>query len=323
MLKIVCKSLLAILLLIPGLSQAHDARPLYLQINALATASSGAYQYTVKMQVPPSVEANNRPYLTLPDNCTHESMGMVVRVECGQALSGQTLRIDWPKYNPSITTLISAELGSKERYQQLLRPGESSWQVPAERDSLSVVTDYSILGVEHILIGWDHLLFLLCLIWIAGTFKRLLITISGFTVAHSLTLVLTTLGYIRLPIAPVEAVIALSILFLATEIIRNRRDTLAWRFPVAVSTLFGLIHGFGFASVLQDIGLPQGDLGIALLFFNVGVEIGQVLFVGAVVAIFTVLKRVEKFPLAQAQTMMVYGAGSLAAFWTLERVSGF
>lgn len=312
-----------VLLLASGIAQAHDARPLYLQINELKNASNGKYNYSVKLQVPPSVGTDNRPYLTLPQDCSHQPMGMIVQVQCTSPLTGKTLLIDWPQHNPSISTLISASMGSKDSYQQLLGPGERSWQVPEERDSRRVAIDYSVLGVEHILIGWDHLLFLLCLIWIAGTFKRLLITISGFTVAHSLTLVLTTLGYIRLPIAPVEAVIALSILFLAAEILRNRRDTLAWRFPVAVSALFGLIHGFGFASVLQEIGLPQGDLGIALLFFNVGVEIGQILFVGVVVSAFKFVQRWKPFPLAHVQTFIMYGAGSLATFWTLERVSGF
>ena len=317
------RTVLASLLMAPGILLAHDARPLYVQIDALDRESTAEYIYTVKLQVPPTIEANNRPYLTLPDGCTHQRMGRLIQLECASALSGQTLQVSWPIHNPSISTLIRATLGSGESFQQLLPPDENSWQVPTERSKLAVAKEYSLLGIEHILIGWDHLLFLVCLIWIAETFKRTLITISGFTVAHSITLALTTLGYVRLPIAPVEAVIALSILFLATEILRDRRDTLAWRFPVAVSTLFGLIHGFGFASVLQDIGLPQNDLGAALLCFNIGVEIGQILFVGGVMTIFALLRRVDTFPLAGAQTLLVYGAGSLAAFWTLERVSGF
>ncbi|WP_138440475.1 HupE/UreJ family protein [Marinobacter alexandrii] len=323
MLKLAFRTLLASLLLMPGILLAHDARPLYVQIDTLDSEPAAERLYTVKLQVPPTIDASNRPYLMLPDTCQHQPMGTLIRLHCATNLSGQTLRIGWPQHNPSISTLIRATLESGESYQKLLGPDETSWQVPTERGTLAVASEYSMLGIEHILIGWDHLLFLVCLIWIAGTFKRTLVTISGFTVAHSLTLVLTTLGYVRLPIAPVEAVIALSILFLAVEIVRNRRDTLAWRFPVAVSTLFGLIHGFGFASVLQDIGLPKNDLGAALLYFNIGVEIGQILFVSAVMAIFALLRRIETFPLAGAQTLMVYGAGSLAAFWTLERVSGF
>ncbi|MDI9245343.1 HupE/UreJ family protein [Marinobacter sp. CHS3-4] len=315
--------LIAALILTPCLTLAHDARPLFVQINESGGTGAGIHQYTVKLQVPPTVVTGNRPYLSLPEICTAERMGVITQLKCSAPLTGQALTIGWPEHNPSISTLIRVSLASGESYQQLLGPDENNWQVPAERDSLAVVSEYSVLGIEHILMGWDHLLFLLCLIFIAGNFRRILITISGFTVAHSLTLVLTTLGLIRLPIAPVEAVIALSILFLATEIIRDRRDTLAWRYPVAVSTLFGLIHGFGFASVLQEIGLPQNDLGLALLFFNIGVELGQILFVAAIMAAFAVLRRIETFPLARAQGVLVYGAGSLAAFWTLERVSGF
>lgn len=315
--------LLALLLLLPGTVLAHDARPLYLQINEVERAQSAAYHYTLKMQVPPSVEADNRPYLTLPDSCEHERLGLIVQLRCSAPLAGQTLQINYPQFNPSITTLVRASFSSGARYQQLLPPSESRWQVPTERTTSAVISEYSRLGVEHILMGWDHLLFLLCLLLIAGTLKRTLITISGFTLAHSLTLVLTTLGLIRVPVAPVEAVIALSILFLAAEIIRDRRDTLAWRHPVTVSTLFGLIHGFGFAAVLQDIGLPQTELGTALLFFNIGVEVGQVLFVGAVMALFALLRHWSGFPLLHAQKVMVYSVGSLAAFWTLQRIAGF
>ncbi|MBZ2168375.1 HupE/UreJ family protein [Marinobacter sp. F4216] len=314
--------LAVVLLLLPGVLKAHDARPLYLQINEVERAHSEAFHYTLKLQVPPSVETSNRPYLTLPDTCDHERMGMIIQVTCSAPLAGESVHINWPEHNPSISTLVRSSFSSGASYQQLLAPSESHWQVPTKRSTWAVASEYSSLGIEHILIGWDHLLFLLCLIWIAGTFKRTLITVTGFTLAHSVTLALTTLGMIRLPIAPVEAVIAMSILFLAAEIIRNRRDTFAWRYPVAVSTLFGLIHGFGFASVLQDIGLPKTDLGTALLFFNIGVEIGQVLFVGTVAALLSVLRRWGE-PMASAAPATIYGVGSLAAFWTLERVAGF
>lgn len=323
MLNTVSKLLLALVLLVPGPLLAHDARPLYLQINEINSVQPEQYQYTLKMQIPPSVEANNRPYVTLPESCRHERLGLVVQLACSTPLSGQSIGIHYPDFNPSITTLIRASFLNGEQSQALLSPSESQWQLPTAASKSQVIRDYTVLGVEHILIGWDHLLFLLCLLMISGTVKRTLITISGFTLAHSLTLVLTTLGIIRLPIAPVEAVIALSILFLAAEIIRDRRQTLAWRYPVAVSVLFGLIHGFGFASVLQDIGLPQTELTTALLFFNIGVEIGQVMFVLAVMTLFYLLRQWRRFPLEKLQQLMIYGAGSLAAFWTIERIAGF
>lgn len=323
MLNTVYRVLLALVLLAPGPLLAHDARPLYLQINEVDRTPSDRLHYTLKLQIPPSVEANNRPSLGIPDGCDHETLGMIVQLSCSQPLTGQTLAIHYPQFNPSITTLIRVSFSSGAHYQTLLSPSENTWQIPTEQSTSAVISEYTLLGIEHILIGWDHLLFLLCLLMISGTIKRTLITISGFTLAHSLTLVLTTLGMIQLPIAPVEAVIALSILFLAAEISRGNRQSLAWRYPMAVSILFGLIHGFGFASVLQDIGLPQTELTTALLFFNVGVEIGQVMFVSAVMLLFHLLGRLRAFPLAGLQQLMIYATGSLAAFWTIQRIAGF
>ncbi|WP_020681314.1 HupE/UreJ family protein [Marinobacterium rhizophilum] len=323
MLKIACKLLLALVLLAPTALFAHEARPLYLQIDELDSQQQGLYRYSLKLNVPPSIEADNRPYVMLPDSCQQQNLGPIAKVECSASLAGQTLSIDYPNFNPSITALVRVAFSSGETHQKLLSPGETQWQLPAPQSTSQVVGEYLELGIEHILAGWDHLLFLLCLLMISGTIKRTLVTVSGFTVAHSLTLVLTTLGLVRLPVAPVEAVIALSILFLAAEIARARRTSLAWRYPILVSSVFGLIHGFGFAAVLQEIGLPQTELATALLFFNVGVEIGQVAFVLTVMTTFWLLGKWSAFPLARLQQVIIYGAGSLAAFWTLERIAGF
>src|SRR6187455_906456 len=152
---------------------------------------------------------------------------------------------------------------------------------------LEVVQTYTILGVEHILTGFDHLLFVLALVLLVRGTRRLLITITAFTVAHSLTLAGATLGWVHVPGPPVEASIALSIVFVASEIVHTRqgRFGITARYPWVVAFTFGLLHGFGFASALAEVGLPQSSIPIALLFFNVGVEIGQVMFVGAVLAI--------------------------------------
>ncbi len=128
-----------------------------------------------------------------------------------------------------------------------------------------VAKTYLLFGIEHILSGYDHLLFIACLIFTAGTWQRILLTITGFTIAHSITLTLAALGLVRIPMAPIEAVIALSIVFLAREIALDRRDTLTWRYPIIVSSSFGLLHGFGFASALSEIGLPQTEIPAALV----------------------------------------------------------
>ncbi|RRJ84400.1 HupE/UreJ family protein [Aestuariirhabdus litorea] len=322
MLKTSFRLLLALLLLGATPLLAHESRPLYLQVEELP-AATGSYRYHLQLKIPPSVEAANTPFLRLPEHCRRDGPGAQALALCSQPLTGQTLIVDYPRFNPSIATLIRVSLASGERHQTLLAPGETHWQLPAQRTSGDLMGKYAYLGVVHILEGWDHLLFLLCLLLIAGTLKRTLVTVSGFTLAHSLTLALTTLGLLRIPIPPVEAVIALSILFLAAEISRDRRDTLAWRHPVVVSLLFGLIHGFGFASVLGEVGLPQREIGTALLFFNLGVELGQLLFVALVMALFAGLRRWRAFPLARAQQLLIYGVGSLAAFWTLQRIAGF
>ena len=186
---------------------------------------------------------------------------------------------------------------------------------------------------RHIWIGIDHLLFVACLLFIARTPRRLLITITGFTIAHSITLALSALDLIRIPTPPVEAMIALSVLFMAWEIARGNYQSLTHRFPVAVSASFGLLHGFGFAAVLRDIGLPQTELPTALLFFNVGVEIGQVLFVVALVVAFFALKPALVRLLRSAKHNEVlwssatvpasYVIGAVASYWMIDRVTGF
>ncbi len=193
-----------------------------------------------------------------------------------------------------------------------------------------VVNTYVVFGIEHILNGFDHLLFVACLIFIAGTWRRILLTITGFTVAHSITLTLAALGMVRLPIPPIEAVIALSITFLAREIMLEKRDTLSWKYPVVISSSFGLLHGFGFASALSDIGLPQTEIPAALLAFNVGVEIGQLLFVIVLFSVSTIIIKISnnvqtlsKPLLISMQKPIALFAGVISMFWVIERINGF
>jgi hypothetical protein len=185
------------------------------------------------------------------------------------------------------------------------------------------------MGIRHILIGWDHLLFAFCLMVIAGTRRRILFAVTGFTVAHSVTLGLSTVGLVRLPNSLVEAAIALSIVFTATEIARGNRTTLTYRYPVLTAMTFGLLHGFGFASVLRETGLPQTRALLGLLSFNIGVELGQIAFIAfASLLILTArfLARRSRSGIHQllsgtaVETGLAYAVGSIAMFWTIQRL---
>jgi hydrogenase/urease accessory protein HupE len=216
-----------------------------------------------------------------------------------------------------------------------LTPEQTSFHVTAAPDALEVSRTYFVLGVEHILLGVDHLLFVLGLMFLVGNWRRLVGTVTAFTVAHSITLAASTLGLVHVAQAPVEATIALSIVFVAAEIVHGAhgRPGLAARAPWIVAFVFGLLHGFGFAGALNEIGLPQKDVPLALLFFNVGVEVGQLMFIAAVVAVFSVLTRLMRQEDAHdrgpwhserlVRTPVAYAIGSLAAFWTVQRVVGF
>jgi hydrogenase/urease accessory protein HupE len=187
------------------------------------------------------------------------------------------------------------------------------------RGALEIANAYFLLGVEHILAGIDHLLFVVGLLFLVGFRKKLVWTITAFTVAHSLTLASAALGWLTLRSAPVEACIALSIVLVAAEALRDRQ-TLARRLPALVAFLFGLVHGLGFAGALQEIGLPQNHLLIALVTFNLGVEAGQLLAVGAAACVAFLLARFRWAPRLQAPAL--YAIGSIAAYWTLTRVAG-
>ena len=179
--------------------------------------------------------------------------------------------------------------------------------------------DISGLGVEHILFGIDHLLFVLALVLIVRGVGLLVKTITAFTVAHSITLALATLGYVHVPSAPVEATIALSIVFVASEILRSRRGErgLTERAPWLVAGTFGLLHGFGFAGALSQVGLPANDIPLALLFFNLGVEAGQLAFVIVALAVIALLRRI-RLP-EWTPILPPYAIGSVAMFWVIQR----
>jgi hydrogenase/urease accessory protein HupE len=186
-----------------------------------------------------------------------------------------------------------------------------------------VAATYLRLGIEHILEGVDHLLFVLALVLLVRDAKRLVATVTAFTVAHSLTLAAATLGFVHVRQGPVEAVIALSIVFVAGEIVHQARGRpgLGSNRPWLVAFVFGLLHGLGFAGALREVGLPEHSIPLALLFFNLGVELGQLLFIACILPLASLQRRaVRRWP-EQAALAPAYCIGSVAAWWTLERVA--
>jgi hydrogenase/urease accessory protein HupE len=203
----------------------------------------------------------------------------------------------------------------------IVRPTKPYAELRGERTWYTAAGDYIGLGFHHIMQGIDHLLFVLGLLLIVKGRRMLLKTVTAFTVAHSITLAIATLGYASAPLPPLNAAIALSILFLGPEIVRSWRGetSLTIRSPWLVAFLFGLLHGFGFASGLSTTGMPKAELPLALLFFNVGVELGQIVFV------FTLLALVRSFKVLEirwprwAEALPGYTVGSLGAYWTIQR----
>jgi hydrogenase/urease accessory protein HupE len=186
-----------------------------------------------------------------------------------------------------------------------------------------VVRDYVGLGIEHILFGIDHLLFVLCLLLLVRGVRKLLTTVTAFTLAHSITLAAATLGFIRVPAAPVEATIALSIVFLASELVRGEagRSAVTRTYPWLIAFSFGLLHGLGFAGALAEVGLPQREIPLALFAFNVGVELGQLAFVTAVLSLVRFARIVPLRLPAWAPGAAGYAIGSVAAFWVFARLA--
>lgn len=311
---------------------AHDARPLSI---AIAEATAGVYRIVVR--APPTIDARNAPRIAWPEACeVRESgrlafaVGSTSMIACTGGLEGESIRVEYPSYNPAITTLFRYQPVEGGAITAVLPPDELRWTVPAAPGRGAVALDYSVLGFEHIWEGPDHLLFVAGLLLLARRPRRVLLAVTGFTAAHSLTLSLAALGFVNVPIGPVETMIALSILFLAVELARGEPKSFSRRFPVSLAFVFGLLHGFGFASALGEIGLPTNELATGLLFFNVGVELGQLVFIAAAgVALFAWARCSRRAitdpfglePVDVPARIGAYVLGVPAAFWFFERAA--
>ena len=311
----------------PQPAAAHESRPAYLEIREL-----GPGRYDALWKRPTKGDLVLPLAVVWPASCRAPASGreqvvpgaIVQRllVDCGDAgLIGQTIRIDGLQ-KVSADVLVRIEFADGVTQTNLLRPATPALAVAGPRSTLAVAGEYFVLGVEHILAGFDHLLFVLGLTLIVGGGWRLVKTITAFTVAHSITLALATFGVVRVAQAPVEAVIALSIVFLARELVLTNegRPGLTARTPWLVAFIFGLLHGLGFAGALREVGLPQTDIPMALLSFNVGVEVGQLAFVGAVLAVIGFGRRLVSAPPPWLAQVPAYAIGGMAAYWTMERL---
>jgi hydrogenase/urease accessory protein HupE len=299
--------------------EAHEVRPLVVTVRALED-----HRYGYEMRVPDSILGAARPQLEWPVDCAAVSLHVV---RCREQMAGRTLRILWPDSDPAIATLAryTDVLGKTDT--QVLAPQVSQWTVSGGAMVHTARRNYFELGVAHILGGWDHLLFLCGLLLIARSAWRICIAVTGFTLAHSFTLGLASLGWLRVPVPPTEVVIALSIILVARAILSQRRDTLLRRYPVAVSSAFGLLHGLGFAAALAQAQIPRSELLPAVLFFNLGVEVGQAAFILALVAAVALLARLFSGELQRTPARVpamkrtaAYLIGIPATFWLLGRL---
>lgn len=309
--------------------RADESRPAYLQITLQESD-----RISMLFKVPAIGDRRFGLYPALPDNCV--AVGAPVAwfadnayterasFQCDGGITGQTISIDGLS---GTMTDVLARVERPDGTTQVARltPSSPAFVVAATPDMLAVASTYLKFGTAHILSGNDHLLFVLALLILVPGTRKLIWTITAFTVAHSITLAAATLGFVEFPQAPVEAVIALSIVFVASEIIHasHGRPGLTQRQPWVIAFTFGLLHGFGFAGALTEVGLPEQAVPLALLFFNLGVELGQLAFVGAVLIVIALGKYLLRMPPSWIPTATAYTIGIIASFWTIERIFSF
>ncbi len=308
-------------------AQAHRFAPSLLKVTEI-----GDHQYAVVWKTPAQGTSSTPLQPLWPGSCEitnssppqMEGTGRVDswQMRCDQlgedGLVGETLGVEGLGPNQA-SALVMVSLLDGRNYQQVLNAEQTEFVIPAESSAGEVAGDYSLLGMEHIWGGMDHLLFVFGLLLLVGGGTRLLWTITAFTIGHSITLSLVTLGFFDYPVALVEFAIALSIFILAVELSRASRHDILWRNPWWLAGGFGLLHGMGFAGALAETGLPQDNVPLALLFFNVGIEVGQIAFILVVLAVWYLVRK----PLAPWQDRLmplpVYILGALSAMWCIER----
>jgi len=320
--------LVALLLLAPALAGAHPLSPALLQLDE---HPGGMVDVVWKTSILKAPGTHVRP--VLPEACppvsrvsaTEAADSITNRwtIDCGaEGLVGREIAVD-DLAAARIDVLVRLSLADGRTMNFVLRAGEPSIVVPERPRPLGVAASYARLGITHILSGPDHLLFVFGLILLVGNLSMLAKTVTAFTVGHSMTLSLAVLGLVSYPTRLIEALIALSVFVLAVELSRKptAEPTLMRRVPWLIPGCFGLLHGLGFAGALSAVGLPAGEIPLALLSFNVGIEIGQLAFVAVVYASRAALGSAIASMPSPVRRVPLYVMGSLAAFWCIQRVA--
>jgi hydrogenase/urease accessory protein HupE len=319
---------------------AHEVRPAYLELRQTETdtydvlwkvpARGDNMRLGIYVEFPPNTRKVTPPQATFANDAFTERWS----AKRPGGLTGGEINISGLAATMT-DALVRVENLDGTTQVTRVTPSSPSFVVAAAPGALDVTHNYLVLGMEHILFGIDHLLFVLALLILVTGWRKLVGTITAFTVAHSLTLAAATLGIVHVPAKPVEAAIALSIVFVACEIVHRRsgRSGLTEGWPWVIAFTFGLLHGLGFASALREVGLPQNAIPLALLFFNVGVELGQLLFIGFVMAVIaSAVRAATKFSqwnvaqqsaFAWCEKISAYAIGGVAAFWLIERTLSF
>lgn len=320
---------LAIILLLASPALAHELRPAYLELQ-----ETGSGEYNVLWKTPargdlrlalrPEFSGRTEILTPITRRQSNNTAVQTWRMRTVEPLRGQSLRIDG--LDGTMTdVLVRLQFADGGTWMKRLTAAAPASVIPAQPNGLQVASDYLKMGIEHILLGIDHLLFVLALILLIQGCWKLVKAITAFTVAHSITLAMVTLGFVRVPSGAVEAIIALSIVFLAAETVyaQRGRESITTRAPWVVAFAFGLLHGCGFASALSDAGLPDGHLPLALLFFNLGVEVGQLLFIAVILTVRYLVRHVIRMDSRPINVMLAYCMGSFAMFWVFQRVTSF
>lgn len=321
----------------PPVAQADGIRPNYLEISELSQNI-----WAILLKVPAKGTQRLAVHVEFPKICVESNRGSRLvngaflerwHLKCGSDLVNRKILVTGLEKTRSeaIVRVIRADgTGQTQR----LTPSDSTFVIKSKSSWVEVSTTYLVLGFEHILSGYDHLLFVLALLFLVGSWRRLVAAITTFTLAHSVTLVAASFGWVNMPPSLIEVLIVLSIVFVAVDILQMHqgKPSIATRMPWVIAFLFGLLHGFGFAGALSEIGLPQHAIPLALLFFNVGVELGQLTFVACVIGLFFIAnyllaRRERKFALWELISIAAFPAayliGSIAMFWVFERTYNF